>query len=197
MRVEKRNKEKQIRCISSQFETRSDETTGDLYISGYFAVFNSLYEICPGATESIAETAFDDTLSSDIRGLINHDSTLVLGRTKVGTLSLKVDTRGLWGDIKINSEDQDAMNVYSRVKRGDVDQCSIGFEILEEEFEDRGGSVHWTIRKVKLYEVSVVTFPAYEDTSVTARSKQLKDIKTKSVESFKIRMLKKMKGDKE
>ena len=89
------------------------------------------------------------------------------------------------------------MNLYERVKRGDVDQCSFGFDILEESFEDRGTSVHWTIKKVKLYEVSVVTFPAYEDTSVSARGKQLADIKKKSAESFKIRMMSKMKGERE
>ena len=87
------------------------------------------------------------------------------------------------------------MNLYERVKRGDVDQCSFGFDILDEEYEDRGTVVHWTIKKVKLYEVSVVTFPAYQETSVTARSKQLADIRKKSAESFKIKMFSKMKGE--
>ncbi len=186
----------QTRYIASQFETRADEESGDLYIGGYFAVFGSNYEICTGATESIGETAFDGALADDIRCLIDHETRLVLGRTKAGTLTLKVDSRGLWGEVKINPKDQDAMNLYERVKRGDVDQCSFGFDILEEEFEDRGDSVHWTIKKVKLYEVSVVTFPAYQDTSVNARSKQLADIRSKTAESFKIRMLSKMKGEK-
>lgn len=190
-----RNANRQIRCLAAQFNTRAEES-GDLFISGYFSVFNSEYEICPGATESIAETAFDQTLSGDIRCLIDHESRLVLGRTKAGTLALKVDSRGLWGEVKINPKDQDAMNLYERVKRGDVDQCSFGFDILEEEFEDRGNTVHWTIKKVELYEVSVVTFPAYEDTSVSARSKQLADIRKKSAESFKIRMRSKLKGAK-
>ena len=86
------------------------------------------------------------------------------------------------------------MNLYERVKRVDVDQCSFGFDILDEEFEDRGETVHWTIKKVKLYEVSVVTFPAYEETSVTARSKQLSEIKRKSAEAYKERMKTKLKG---
>lgn len=188
--------DKQIRCVLSGFKTR-EEDNGELYISGYFSVFNSVYEIFPGATESVAETAFDGALSDDIKALVNHDSTLVLGRTKANTLSLKVDSRGLWGDIHINRNDSDAMNLYERVKRGDVDQCSFGFDILEEEFEDRGDSVHWTIKKVKLYEVSVVTFPAYTDTSVTARSKQLEEIRKKACEGFKARMRKRLKGEKE
>lgn len=192
--VKTRDETRQMRCRMSEFKTR-EEQTGDLYISGYFSVFNSIYEIWPGATESIADTAFDGALSDDIRCLINHNATYVLGRNKAGTLTLRTDSRGLWGEVKINTKDQDALNLYERVKRGDVDQCSFGFDILEEEFEDRGDSVHWTIKKVKLYEVSVVTFPAYTDTSVTARSRQLEDIKKKSAELFKKRMREKMKGE--
>lgn len=187
---------KQFRCIGSNFETRTDET-GDMYISGYFSVFNSIYELFPGATESIADTAFDGALSDDIRCLVNHDTTLVLGRTKANTLTLKTDSRGLWGEVKINPKDQDAVNLYERVKRGDVDQCSFGFDILEEEFEDRGDSVHWTIKKVRLYEVSVVTFPAYQDTSVSARNRQLSEIRKRSADAFKEKMIKRMKGENE
>lgn len=185
---------RQIRSVPSKFETRED-TSGDLYISGYFSVFNSDYEIWPGATESIADTAFDDALADDIRCLIDHETRLVLGRNKAGTLVLKVDSRGLWGEVKINPNDQDAMNLYERVKRGDVDQCSFGFDILEEEFEDKGDSVHWTIKRVKLYEVSVVTFPAYTETSVSARKAQLKEIEKRDFEAWKDRTLKKLKGE--
>ena len=185
---------RQIRSVPSKFETRED-VSGDLYISGYFSVFNSNYEIWPGATESIADTAFDDALADDIRCLIDHETRLVLGRNKAGTLVLKVDSRGLWGEVKINPNDQDAMNLYERVKRGDVDQCSFGFDILDEEFEDKGDSVHWTIKRVKLYEVSVVTFPAYTETSVSARKAQLKEIEKRDFEAWKDRTLKKLKGE--
>lgn len=185
---------RQIRSVPSKFETRED-TSGELYISGYFSVFNSDYEIWPGATESIADTAFDDALADDIRCLIDHETRLVLGRNKAGTLVLKVDSRGLWGEVKINPNDQDAMNLYERVKRGDVDQCSFGFDILDEEFEDKGDSVHWTIKRVKLYEVSVVTFPAYTETSVSARKAQLKEIEKRDFEAWKDRTLKKLKGE--
>ena len=172
----------QVRSTQSKFETR--EADGEMYISGYFAVFNSEYEMWPGAVESIADTAFDGALADDIRCLIDHETRLVLGRNKAGTLTLKVDTRGLWGEVRINPNDQDAVNLYERVKRGDVDQCSFGFDILDEEFEDRGDTVKWTIKKVKLYEVSVVTFPAYEETSVSARRGQLGEIKEGSMEAW-------------
>lgn len=183
---------RQVRSVSSEFNTRADEV-GDMYISGYFSVFNSNYEIWDGATESIAETAFEGALSDDIRCLIDHETRLVLGRTKANTLTLKTDSRGLWGEVKINPNDQDAVNLYERVKRGDVDQCSFGFDILDEEFEDRGDSVHWTIKKVKLYEVSVVTFPAYKDTSVSARKEELDTIKKRALEADKSRLLNKLK----
>lgn len=183
---------RQVRSVGSEFNTRADEV-GDMYISGYFSVFNSNYNIFDGATESIAETAFDGALSDDIRCLIDHDTRLVLGRTKANTLTLKTDSRGLWGEVKINPNDQDAVNLYERVKRGDVDQCSFGFDILDEEFEDRGTSVHWTIKKVKLYEVSVVTFPAYTDTSVSARKNDLNTIKERALEVDKDRLLNKLK----
>lgn len=183
----------QIRSSAQKFETR--EADGNLYISGYFAVFNSEYDIFQGASERVDPGAFDETLSGDIRCLIDHETRLVLGRTKSGTLILKVDSRGLWGEAKINPNDTDAMNLYERVKRGDVDQCSFGFDILDEEFEDLGDKVRWTIKKVKLYEVSVVTFPAYEETSVSARKKQLTEMREKSNEVWKHRMLKKLKGE--
>lgn len=180
----------QKRSMSGQIEFKTRESeTGDMYISGYFSVFNSEYEMWSGATESIDSSAFDDALSDDIRCLINHDTTLVLGRTKNKTLQLSVDSRGLWGEVKINPKDTDALNLYERVKRGDVDQCSFGFDILEEEFEDRGTSVHWTIKKVKLYEVSIVTFPAYEDTSVSARQKEVENLKKRDFELWKTKFL--------
>ena len=182
----------QVRSTQSKFETR--EADGEMYISGYFAVFNSEYEMWPGAVESIADTAFDGALADDIRCLIDHETRLVLGRNKAGTLTLKVDTRGLWGEVRINPNDQDAVNLYERVKRGDVDQCSFGFDILDEEFEDRGDTVKWTIKKVKLYEVSVVTFPAYEETSVSSRKRQLWEIKKRSIEAWKQQTLKRLKG---
>ena len=186
---------RQMRSVASEFQTRADEGTGALYISGYFSVFNSNYEIWPGATESVSPEAFDGALSDDIRCLIDHETRLVLGRNKAGTLDLKTDSRGLWGEVKVNQKDQDAMNLYERVKRGDVNQCSFGFENLDEEIEDRGTEVHWTIKKVKLYEVSVVTFPAYDETEVSARKQDYKVIQKRKHEAWKDQALKKLKGE--
>lgn len=161
---------RQIRSIPGAFKTRTLEN-GEPVIEGYFAVFNSDYFLWPGATERVAAGAFADELHADVRALCDHDTRIVLGRTAAGTLTLTEDERGLYGIIKINTADGDAMNLYARVQRGDVSQCSFGFDILDEEYIiNPDGSELWLIRKVKLYEVSVVTFPAYEETSVSARS---------------------------
>lgn len=163
---------KQLRsavAIPAQFETRDAEQNP--VISGYFAVFGSPYEICPGVREFVDPHAFDDTLSGDIRALINHHTALVLGRTSANTLHLRVDSRGLFGEININRDDSDAMNLLARVRRGDVSQCSFGFDILQDQQRNfDNGNTDFIIEKVRLYEVSVVTFPAYEQTSVNARS---------------------------
>lgn len=186
---------RQVRSAASKFETR--EEGNELKIEGYFAVFNSIYQIFDDLSESVAPGAFDDTLGDDIRALINHDSSLVLGRNTAHTLELRQDGHGLWGSITINPNDQDAMNLYARVQRGDVDQCSFGFDILSEDYDVRDdGSVHWTIKKVRLYEVSVCTFPAYEETNVKARSAQRDEIKKRSLEAWKVQTLAKLKGEK-
>lgn len=181
-----RNK-KQTRSLKTELKTRSEGE--NMTIEGYFVVFNSQTELWTGAYEEIAPQALDDTLSNDIRALINHNTTLVLGRNKAGTLELKKDSRGLWGSIKINPNDTDAVNLYERVKRGDVDQCSFGFNVTSEETDWRDdGTVKWTITGVDLHEVSVCTFPAYEDTGVAARSKEVEQHKEKQLEVRKAKL---------
>lgn len=191
---ETRDRLRQVRSVPARFETREDEN-GQMIISGYFSVFNSNYEIGPGMSESVAPGAFLSSLSGDVRALTNHDSTLVLGRTTAGTLKLREDDVGLWGDVIINPKDSDAVNTYERVKRGDVSQCSFGFQITKEDTEIReDGSVHWTIREVNLYEVSVCTFPAYEATNVQARSEQLAEIRARELAAWKEQLKERMRS---
>lgn len=183
---------RQLRTAATEFKTREDGE--ELTIEGYFAVFNSNYDLGWGMSESIAPGAFTDTLADDIRALVNHDTTLVLGRTSAHTLEVRQDEHGLWGKIQINPNDQDAMNLYARVKRGDVSQCSIGFDILDEETEYRGEDVHWTIKAVKLYEVTCCTFPAYEETAIAARSADKAELQKRATEAWKAEMKKRIKG---
>ena len=184
---------RQMRSIASEFTTREDSE--ELTIEGYFAVFNSNYDIAPGMSESVAPGAFSETLAGDVRALVNHNATLILGRTTAHTLELREDSHGLWGKIAINPKDGDAMNLYERVKRGDVNQCSFGFDILDEESTiSDNGDIHWTVKKVELYEVSCCTFPAYESTNITARSAERDRIKERQAETWRTRMKERLKN---
>ena len=154
---------------AADFKTRADGE--DLYIEGYFSVFNSEYQVWDDWTEVVRQGAFAETIrKDDIRALINHDTTLVLGRNTAGTLELQEDGHGLFGRIKVNPNDQDAMNVYARVQRGDVTQCSFGFDVLDNDTEVKDGVNYTYLTRVKLWEVSVCTFPAYQETEVQARN---------------------------
>mgnify|MGYP002518026647 CR=1 FL=1 len=177
-------------------QTRSDDND-DLVIEGYFAVYGDIYNVWEGATESIAPGAFSESISGDVRALYNHDDSLILGRTSAGTLTLRDDSHGLWGSIKINRNDSDAMNAYERIKRGDVTGCSFGFNIESEETEYRDdGTVHWTITKVNpLYEVSPCVFPAYGATTVSARGAELDAMKKRKLELRKQEILKRIRGE--
>lgn len=180
---------------SAKFETR--EADGKRYIDGYFAVFDSKYWLWDDAYETIDRSAFDLARDTDVRALTNHDTTLVLGRTSAGTLSLNVDENGLYGSIELNENDQDAVNLYERVKRGDVSQCSFGFDILDETTNRVAGMpTEFRLMDVKLYEVSVCTFPAYEATGVQARKAEVQEWNERRAEAWRVDMLQKLKGAK-
>ena len=177
-------------------EIRTRNEGGDPIIEGYFVVFDGTYNIADGVTESVDRDAFNETIGGDIRILVDHDTRLVLGRTGAGTAQVRVDERGVWGHVDINPNDSDAVNAHARVERGDVTQGSFGFDILEEETEYReDGSVHFTIKKVELYELSVVTFPAYEETSISARKKQADEIKARTIDAWKAKAMTRLKGE--
>ena len=182
--------------MDTNFETR--EADGKKYIDGYFAVFGGRYQLWDKAEETIDEGAFHLDRDTDVRALVNHDTTLVIGRTAAGTLNLFVDQIGLGGSIEINEADQDAVNAWERVKRRDVTQCSFGFEILDEEMVVRDDGVTvWHLKDVKLYEVSICTFPAYEDTAVQARKNEVENIAKRKREAWVSAMQKRLKGERD
>ena len=155
---------------SSPFTVREDG--GERYIEGYFARFDDVYDMGWGVTETIDRHAFDKAVAEDdVRVLINHDTTKVLGRTAAGTATLRVDDVGLWASAKINPADGDAMNEVARMERGDVTGASFGFEIrdIEREYDQSKGTIHRILKDVRLFEVSVCTFPAYQKTAVGVR----------------------------
>lgn len=173
------------RARQTEFATRSEGE--DMTIEGYFVVFEQPYYIDDYCEEIISRGAFDDADMSDVRALIDHLPHLVIGRNTANTLKLTIDDNGLFASIKINARDADAVSLYARIQRGDVDQASFGFEEKEVIYADLpGGRVRRTISKIeKLWEVSVCTFPAYEQTYVSARSAAASDVKRQRLQAQK------------
>ena len=179
--------------MMKNMKTREDGD--DLYLEGYFVVYDTPYELWPGATESVAPGAFSESLNGDVRALFNHNQDIVLGRTTNGTLELLDDATGLYGRVRINRNDTDAMNAYQRIARGDITGCSFGVDVGEqtEEFRD-DGTIHWTLEKISpLYEVSPCTFPAYEATSISARKRDFEDAKRRRADAWKKRTMERLK----
>lgn len=143
-------------------------------LNGYAAVFNTEAVIWGLWREEVAPGAYAKTIKeADIRALWNHDTNIVLGRNKAGTLELAEDDKGL--RVEIDPPDNEwGRPVVDAVQRGDVTGMSIAFRVIKEEWykppKDSKELPKRTIKEAKLYEVSPVTFPAFESTSISARS---------------------------
>lgn len=197
--------ERRVIQTKEAFKTREED--GKRFVEGYFSVFNQPYEVFPGWIEEIAPGAFARTLreGKDVKVLWNHNSDIVLGSTQNRTAILREDDVGLFGSDEINEEDQDAKNGYARVARGDVRGCSFGFDIraMEESWDD-DGTYRTRITEVELYEVSPCTFPAYSQTSISARNKEVfedakkrfADAREQQRKDWRENMKKRMKGEK-
>lgn len=160
-------------------ELRADENSP---VVGYGSVFSKQSEDLGGFREIIAPGAFDDRLNDDVRALFNHDPNYVLGRTKSGTLSLSIDETGLRYEVDFPNTTI-ANDLLESIKRGDVDQSSFAFTVDEDEFTEADGVIIRTIHRVKkLFDVSPVTYPAYPDATVGARSLEAY-LKTRSASS--------------
>lgn len=141
----------------------------DARIVGYAAVFNTYSEPLGSFREIIRPGAFRNALEADVRALWNHDPNYVLGRTKNGTLKLAEDERGLAVEIEPPGTTW-AHDALESIRRGDVDQMSFGFRAVRERWlADRGGQVR-ELLEVELFDVSPVTFPAYQETTVQVRA---------------------------
>jgi HK97 family phage prohead protease len=122
--------------------------------------------------ETIKPGAFTKTIArDDVRALVNHDASKILGRTKSGTLTLREDTRGLYCEIS-PPDTTVGRDVVESVKRGDLDGMSFGFSAVDVNWDGRTevGQQLRELHEVRLYDVSVVTYPAYPSTSVAMRS---------------------------
>ncbi|PEP84152.1 HK97 family phage prohead protease [Bacillus pseudomycoides] len=144
-------------------------------ITGYAAVFNSKTTIGGWFDEVIEPGAFARSLSEngDIRALFNHNWDNVLGRTKSGTLRLEEDERGLKFEIELPNTSV-GRDLAESMSRGDINQCSFGFWITEENWDYNVEPALRTIKEVELYEISVVSIPAYDDTEASlVRGKEI------------------------
>ncbi len=163
------------RSRTAQFRSAEPADGQPMVLEGYFVVFGQPYYVDDYCEEVVDRHAFDNADMSDVRALIDHDPRLCLGRRNenVQTLEFSIDDTGLYGIIQINPDDNDALSCRARVLRGDVDQASFGFEESSVEYTDLpDGRVRRTVRGIaKLWELSVCTFPAYEQTFVSARSR--------------------------
>jgi len=136
---------------------------------GYAAVFDSPSEPLPW-TEFVKRGAFSKTLNdgADVRLLIDHEG-VPLARTTSGTLMLREDDRGLFVESELDPMNPDAARLISALRRGDISQMSFAFRTIKDSWNtDR--SVR-ELREVQLFDVSVVTFPAYESTVAELRAK--------------------------
>jgi len=148
-------------------ETREDGTKGRT-IKGHAAVFN-VVDGPDWFREKIEPGAFKDSIGQDdVRALFNHDPNIVLGRNKAGTLALVEDDVGL--SMTIDVPDTTAGNdLIKSIERGDINQASFAFETIDASWDTIDGDEVRTIRKVKLFDVSPVTYPFYEATDISLR----------------------------
>jgi hypothetical protein len=140
-------------------------------IVGYAAVFDALSENLGGFREMIAPGAFDAVLDDDVRAVINHEPSLILGRTKAGTLTISQDTIGLRYSVEAPGTSY-ANDFLLSARRGDITQSSFRFQVDQDDWaEDEDGRIIRTIRSFKrLLDVSPVTYPAYPDATVAVRA---------------------------
>lgn len=156
-------------------EIRVSESEDGAVIEGHAAVFNSWSETLGGIfpfKEKVRKGAFNESIGrDDIRALFNHDPNYVLGRNRAGTLELVEDDVGL--RVRITPPDTSwAKDIVTSIRRGDISQMSIGFVVEEDKWSTEDGIDTRELRKVQLFDVSPVTFPAYTATDVGVRAMQ-------------------------
>lgn len=181
--------------FKTDFQVRTTEGE-DKYIEGYFIRYNEETELWKGVYEEVLPQAVVDSLEkNDIRCLFNHDTSIVLGRKGNNTLELKSDAIGLFGKVKINQKDKQAMDILARIERGDINACSFGFNIIEEEVQNRDdGTVKFILKEIDLHEISPVTFPAYPTTSIQARKQDVEQHKKRQLDIKKTKLKERLKN---
>jgi len=181
--------DKEIRTLVQNIEVREDDNEV-IRVSGYAAVFGEEANIAGMFTETIERGAFTSALErqDDVVFLINHDG-LPLARTRSGTLRLSQDERGLYMETELDGSDPDVRAIVPKMKRGDLDKMSFAFMPERQEWDDRGEMPKRTIQDVRLYDVSIVTTPAYDGTEIGLRALEAhREAQRKSQAARRLRM---------
>lgn len=176
---------REIRAIETIKATDDEQ----MIVEGYALRFNKLSNDLGGFVEEIDKDALKDADLSDVRCLIDHDSSKVLGRTTSETLELTVDSEGLYFRCQLPNTSY-SKDLYENIRLGNINQCSFGFILDEEDgdsFEKRDdGLFKRTLRKIKsLFDVSVVTYPAYDDTNVAPALRSIEAIQESEKEEIR------------
>jgi HK97 family phage prohead protease len=169
-------------------ELRAERTNDGVIVRGYAAVFDSLSEDLGGFKETINKRAFDNVMNDDVVALLNHDNNIVFGRTSSGTLKLSVDERGLVSEIRMPNTSI-ANDTITLMERGDISKMSFGFYVDKDKWQESERGFVREVQEVKrLVDVSLVTRPAYNETTAAVRSLDLfKQSKPASLELRKLK----------
>ena len=181
--------EKEIRTLVQDVEVREDDEN-IIRVSGYAAVFGEETNIAGMFTETIERGAFTSALErqDDVVFLINHDG-LPLARTRSGTLRLSQDERGLYMETELDGSDPDVRSIVPKMKRGDLDKMSFAFMPERQEWDDSGDIPKRTIKDLRLFDVAIVTTPAYEGTEIGLRALEAhREAQRKSQAARRVRM---------
>jgi HK97 family phage prohead protease len=181
-RAARRGREQRREAVPT-ITVRSDGSADDLTLTGYACVTNVGYEITDffgDYTEIVRSGAFKDPLANgdDVRLLLNHDG-IALARTKSNTMQLREitnpkddplgrGTTGLWVEASLDPQSAVVSSIRSAMSRGDIDEMSFAFQVLEQEWSP--DYTQRDISSVKLFDVSVVTYPANPSTSAAIRN---------------------------
>ncbi|MFP4878290.1 HK97 family phage prohead protease [Mammaliicoccus sciuri] len=192
-------KGKEIRTLES-VEVRSDDESNKMFIEGYALKYNTWSEDLGGFKETISPDALNETDLTDVRCLVDHIPSQIIGRTTAGTLKLTKDKIGLKYRCELPNTNY-AKDLYENMRLGNINQCSFGFMLSEDGDEmrfDKNNNIYQrTLKNIsQLTDVSVVTYPAYKDTDVAPAlrsiemiEKQNEDIAKKEELSQRLRKL--------
>jgi HK97 family phage prohead protease len=174
------------RRLFDDYELRQMGDGEPIQFRGHAAIFNEMTTIGGAFRERVAPSAFDKALKdgSNVKFLYNHDEDSVMASVKTGALRLSVDDRGLLTEADLPLDDLDVQRLVPKIRRGDVDQMSFAFRAIQDDWdenpEDRGLPIR-TLKELMLYDVSPVTFPAYEGTDAEALSETLAELSVRKL----------------